>query len=220
LDVGIFAEEPLLSALRTQDRAALLAAGSPRRYERGRQLMQQGVHEDFVLAITAGWVVVRADAANGRSLILGFCGPEDLVGELAALDGRPRSATVSTLTPVEACLLSGARFHGFLKDHPAASVAVLRGMALRLRAISSHRQDLGTLPVLQRLARLLLSLDEEAKDAVTGRLSQQELATAIGATRESVAKALAALRDRGVLSTSERSVRVLDTTALTAIAEL
>jgi CRP-like cAMP-binding protein len=219
--LGIFAEEPLLSTLRAADRAALLAVAAPRSYQPGRVLMQQGVREDFVVAITDGWAVVRTEAGNGRSLTLGLCGPQDLVGELAALDGQPRSATVSALTLVQGRVLPGPRFHGFLREHPQASVAILRGMALRLRATDGQSRDLATLPVLQRLARLLLGLDEtDARSAVVGRFTQQELATAIGATRESVAKSLASLRSRGALSTGDRQVRVLDRAAIAAIAQL
>jgi CRP/FNR family cyclic AMP-dependent transcriptional regulator len=219
--VGVFAQEPLLSALRPADRAAFLAAGTRRHYEPGQTLMHQGALEDFVLAVTSGWAVIRVEAANGRSLIFTLSGPEDLIGELAALDGRPRSATVAALTPLDAYLLPRLTFHRFLREYPQVNVAVLKSMALRLRSSDDHRQDLATLPVLQRLARLLISLDEPGPKAeVAGRLTQQELATAIGATRESVAKALAGLRARNVLSTADRQVRVIDRVALSAIAEL
>ena len=67
--MGVFAQEPLLSALRPADRAALLEAGTPRRYEPRQTLMRQGALEDFVLAVTSGWAVIRVEAANGRSLI-------------------------------------------------------------------------------------------------------------------------------------------------------
>lgn len=182
--------------------------------------MRQGVLEDFVVAITAGWAATRVQAANGRSLIFGLCGPEDLVGELAALDGRPRGATVAALTPVEAVVVSGPAFRGFLRDFPQVNVAVRKGMSLRLRASGDRRQDLATLPVPQRPARLLLSLDGAAdRSAVVGRLTRQELATAIGAMRESAAKALGGLRARKVSSTADRQVRI-GPAALTAIAEL
>lgn len=219
--MGMFAQEPLLTSLRPADRAALLAAGTGRNCEPGAVLMRQGDVEDFVVAITAGWAVVRSDASNGRSLILGLRGPGDLVGELAVLDGRPRSATVRALTVLEARVLSGAEFRSFLRDHPPASVAVLRGMSLRMRQTDEHSQDLATLPVLQRLARLLIDIDRAGPGgAPAQRLTQHDLATAIGATRESVAKALGDLRSRGVLGAGEPRLRIKDEAALVAIAEL
>lgn len=219
--MGMFAQEPLLTSLRPGDRAALLAAGAGRSCEPGTVLMRQGDVEDFVVAITAGWAVVRSDAANGRSLILGLRGPGDLVGELAVFDGQPRSATVRALTRMEARALSGTEFRTFLRDHPQASVAVLRGMALRMRQTDEHSQDLATLPVLQRLARLLIDIDSAGPGGAPDlRLTQHDLATAIGATRESVAKALGDLRSRGVLNAGERRIRIADHAALAAIAEL
>jgi CRP/FNR family transcriptional regulator, cyclic AMP receptor protein len=219
--MGMFAQEPLLTSLLPSDRAALLAAGAGRTCEPGAVLMRQGDAEDFVVAITTGWAVVRSAAVNGRSLILGLRGPGDLVGELAVLDGQPRSATVSALTRMEARVLRGAAFRSFLRDHPRASVAVLRGMALRMRQTDEHSQDLAALPVLQRLARLLIDIDHAGPDgAIVRRLTQSDLATAIGATRESVAKALGDLRSRGVLSTGQRQIRIADKTTLAAIAEL
>ncbi|MEZ0108971.1 CRP/FNR family cyclic AMP-dependent transcriptional regulator [Catenulispora sp. EB89] len=219
--MGILAREPLLSGLPPADRAALLAVGTRRHFDAADRLIQQGVTDDFVLAISGGWAAVRADAANGRAFLLALCGPGDVVGELSVLDGGPHNATVIALTPLEAHVVSSACFHRFLANHSAAGVALLRGMALRLRAIDAHSRDLATLPVAQRLARLLVTLDQDGPRRTPAvRLPQQELAAAIGATRESVAKCLAALRSRGVLVTAGRQITVVDRAALAAIAEL
>lgn len=219
--MGILAREPLLSGLPPADRAALLTAGTRRHFGATDRLIQQGITDDFVIAISVGWTAVRVDAANGRAFLLALCGPGDVVGELSVLDGGPHNATVTALTPLETHVVSSACFHRFLANHAAASVGLLRGMALRLRAIDAHSQDLATLPVAQRLARLLVTLDQNGPHRTPAvRLPQQELAAAIGATRESVAKCLAALRARGVLVTSGRQITVVDHAALAAIAEL
>lgn len=217
----MFAQEPLLWSLRPSDRSALLAAGVAKTCDPGTLLMRQGDIEDYVVAIVSGWAVVRSDAANGRSLILGLRGPGDVVGELAALDGQPRSATVRVLTKFEGRVLSGTDFRSFLRDRPAASVAVMRGMALRMRQTDEHSQDLATLSVVQRVARVLIDMQRKGQDgALEWRWTQQDLAIAIGATRESAAKALADLRARGVIGAGQPPVRVLDPAALKAIAEL
>lgn len=219
--MGLFSREPLLAALTPADRNALLAAGSPRAYRKGRRIMTQGAVEDFVLALSAGWTTVGADSDNGRSVIFGLCGPHDLVGELAVFDGGPRSANVTALTDVSGRLLTGGQFQTFLREHPRAYQVVLRGMALRLRAADMHSQDLATLPVLRRLARLLLDVaGQDPRSSAAARLTQNELAAAVGATRESVAKALADLRSRDVLRTSARRIVVIDRPALAAIAAL
>ncbi|MBS2965371.1 Crp/Fnr family transcriptional regulator [Actinocrinis puniceicyclus] len=210
-----------MAALAASDRDALLAMGSPRTYRAGRRIMAQGAVEDFVLALSTGWTTVSADADNGRSVIFGLCGPRDLIGEMAVFDGGPRSANVTALTDVSARLLTRGQFQSFLRGHPHAYEVLLRGMAIRLRAADVHSQDLATLPVLRRLARLLLDVDgEDPRSAAAARLTQNELAAAIGATRESVAKALADLRSRDVLRTVDRRIVVIDRPALAAIAAL
>ncbi|MEY9894519.1 CRP/FNR family cyclic AMP-dependent transcriptional regulator [Catenulispora sp. MAP12-49] len=217
--MGILAREPLLSALPPADRAALLAAGAHRHFGAADRLIQQGMADDFVIAISDGWASVRADAANGRAFLLALCGPGDVVGELSVLDGGPHNATVTALTALETHVVSGESFRRFLANHATAGVALLHGMALRLRAIDAHGQDLATLPVAQRLARLLITLDQDGPHHPPAiRLPQQELAAAIGATRESVAKCLAALRAQGVLVTAGRQITVVDRPALAAIA--
>ena len=219
--VGLFSQEPLLAALGATDRNTLLGMGSRRTYQAGDRIMTQGATEDFVLALSSGWTTVSADSDNGRSVIFGLCGPHDLVGELAIFDGGPRSANVTALTNVSAQLLTRSQFQSFLRKHPHAYEAVLRGMAIRLRAADIHSQDLATLPVLRRLARLLLDVDgKDPRAAAAARLTQNELAAAIGATRESVAKALADLRSRDVLRTLDRRIVVIDRPALAAIAAL
>lgn len=219
--VGLFSQEPLLAALAVADRNTLLATGAPQTYRAGERIMTQGALEDFVLALVGGWTTVSADSDNGRTVIFGLCGPYDLVGELAVFDGRPRSANVTALTAVSAQLLTRSQFLSFLRQHPHAYEVVLRGMALRLRAADEHSQDLATLPVLRRLARLLLDVDsKEPRAAAAARLTQNELAAAIGATRESVAKALADLRSREVLRMLDRRIVVIDRLALAAIAAL
>ena len=219
--MGLFSQEPLLAALDLADRNTLLEMGTPRAYRAGERIMAQGALEDFVLALSSGWATVSADAVNGRSVIFGLCGPYDLVGELAVFDGRPRSANVSALTPVAARMFTRNQFRSFLRKHPHAYEVVLRGMAIRLRAADAHSQDLATLPVLRRLARLLLDVDgKDPRAAAAARLTQNELAAAIGATRESVAKALADLRSRDVLRVLDRRIVVIDRPALAAIADL
>lgn len=219
--MAIFSGDPLLAALSGPDRDALLGLGTARAYPADSHLMRQGDPEKFIVAIVSGWTVVRADSANGRSVIFGLCGPMDVVGEMSAFDGGPRSASVVALVDVQARVVTEDRFRGYLRARPHVYEAVTRSMSSRLRAADEQTQDLATLPVLRRLARLLLDLDGTRPLAVAaGRLTQQELAAAIGATRESVAKALADLRARNVLQVVERRIVVLDRPALQAIAKL
>lgn len=219
--MAIFSDQPLLSALSPDDRDLLLGAGSPRVFESGRPILRQGDTDTHVVAITQGWTVVRAEAGNGRSVIFGLRGPMDVVGEFAALDGAPRSATVSALTEVRARSISARDFGELVRRRPALAEAVTRCLVSRLRAADHQNQVMATLPVLQRLARLLLDLAVTgARGQVASRLTQQEMAEAIGAGRDAVAKALADLRARNVVGSADRRVVVRDVQALRAIADL
>lgn len=164
---------------------------------------------------------MRGEAENGRSVIFGLCGPLDVIGEFAAIDGAPRSASVTALTVVHARSVSARDFGAFLRQRPHAAQAVTRCLVSRLRAADDQNQNLATLPVLRRLARLLLDLASSAPRArAAARLTQQEMAEAIGASREAVAKALADLRARDVVGSVDRRLVLLDAEALRAIAEL
>lgn len=231
--MAIFGGDPLLSLLSAEDRAALVELGNERHYAVGQRILGQGDIDHFVGLILRGWTVVRAEAQNGRSIIFGLCGPMDVIGEMAALDGGPRSATVTALLDVRARIIPAADFLSFLNNRPDARDAMARSLSARLRAADDQSRTLATLTVLQRLARLLLDLDADpdadlepdpgrapAAAAPGARLTQQEFAAAIGTTRESVAKALADLRARGVLRSEGRRIAVLDKGALQAIALL
>lgn len=220
--VGIFSAVPFLETLDPADRNALLAVGTRRAYRHGEVIMRQGNRDAFVVVLLAGWTSVGATAENGRSVIFTLYGPLDLIGEQAALDGGVRSATVAALTDVTAVRIEGPAFRAFLDAHARVGGAIVRMISWRLRSASAQREALATLPVLQRLARLILDLEEAAPSSGPARpaLAQHELAAAIGTTRESVAKALADLRSRKVLRTDGRHITVLDRSALSAIAAL
>lgn len=218
--MAIFGGEPLLAALQDGERKVLLELGAPCEYRVGARLMNQGGSDRHIVAIQTGLAVVRADSANGRSVIFGLCGPMDVVGEMAGFDGGLRSATVTAMVDLRGYSLPEEKFHRYLKEHPRAYEAVVRSMTSRLRA-ADERQALATFPVLQRLARLLVDLHDIRPITGAGvQLTQSELAEAVGATRESVAKALAELRARKVLTVLNRRVTVLDIAALRAVALL
>lgn len=219
--MAIFSDEPLLSALESEDLRTLLRLGYPHTFSADERILKQGYANTHVVVVISGWTVVRGEADNGRSVIFGLLGPKDLIGEIAALDGGPRTATVTALTSVEARVISAPDFRGYLERHPHAAAAVTRLLTARLRSADFLSQDMATLPVLRRLARLLLDLAGTDRPAeAVARLTQQEMAAAIGASREAVAKNLAALRERGIVRSVDRRVVVADVQALRAIADL
>jgi CRP-like cAMP-binding protein len=165
-------------------------------------------------------------------LILGLRGPGELLGEMAALDPHPRSATVRALGPTETQVISGDAFRRFLALHPRVSGLVIRQLTFRLRSADQERSALASLTVLQRLAGRLTELSRAEPSgpynpAVPGvthtgtvvQLAQDELAATIGATREAVAKALKLLRTQHVVRTGNRMVEILDPELLALLAD-
>ncbi len=214
---------PLLDRLGPVARAALERAGVPRRYRAGATVLAEGSVGSETLLIRRGYVKVVGVAGGGNETLLAVRGPGDLVGEFAALAGSTRSATLVALDGVEALVLPAERFQRFLQEHPAAAGAILADVIGRLRDSDRQRVESAGYDARTRLAVLLLDLVEEHGVAAPGGghsiglpLSQQDLADAIGASRESVARALAAFRTAGLVRTRRREIVVLDAAALRA----
>lgn len=204
-----------LARLRPTDRDFLLDDCVPRRFPANAALFHQGDLSDFVVFLTSGWVKVSTDSLNGHEALLAIRGPGDVLGELAAISSRPRSATVRTLMPARAAMLPADRFVSRLRQRPDIAIALLGDVADRLRDSDARRLGFGAHTVPERLAAYLLELAQRHGTAVAGGteidvpLSQRELAGAIGASREAVAHCLRILRERRVVVTRPRRVVVL-----------
>ena len=217
--------EEFVTALSATERKALLAAGRKRHYARQARLFHEGDRSDFVALVLTGRVKIVVSADNGGESVLGVRGPGALIGELAALDSGPRLGSAVALEPVEVRLLSAAEFRGFLAEHPSAALVLVRMLVGRLREADRRRMEFGAYDVGRRVALVLAELSGAAgadhgngkRAAVVVKLSQQELAAMVGASRESVARALATLRDRGILTTGRRSITILEPTVLATV---
>ena len=208
-----------LDALSPRDREALLAAGARRRYRRGDVLHREHDDPGGALVLLEGHVTASTADAEGREVILGMAGPGDLVGELSALRGTPRSATVTAREDVVAVAIAAADFRRFLERTPGAAVFVLDTVIERLQVADAHRLELASLDVVARVARRLLELSERIGEAGAGgsvevAVTQEELAAFAGASREAVSKALQVLRTLGCVETHRRRIAVLDAAAL------
>lgn len=219
------AASAFLDRLAPDERAALLGAGTARHYRKGEPLFVAGDIGGFVVLITEGRVKVTAPAPNGSEAMLSLRGPGDLVGELSALEDTPleRVATVVALDPVVCRVVRTDDFRSILAAHPGMALGLLRMFSARLRAADRRIVEYGTYDAVRRLARLLVELtsDSTATDGRGGRygpgvhvlrtgLTQDELASMVGASRESVARALATLRALGLLSTGRGRIEVRD----------
>jgi CRP-like cAMP-binding protein len=211
--------EGFLAELAADERADLEQLGAVRRYRRGDVLFHQGDDAGAVVVLRDGHV--KATMLNdGREVILAFPGPGELLGELSAVDGMPRSATVRAIDEVEALVIPGSAFRAFLEHRPRIALVLLRGVAERLRAADRQRVDYAVNDVVVRVAGRLVELcdrfgsEDGAGIDVGLAITQDELAAWAGASREAVAKAMALLRTLGWVQTERRRILVLDLPAL------
>lgn len=214
-----------LGALSPSALAALFAVGTQREFAAGSTLIMEGDACTDVIVLIDGWGKVIGLTADGGRALLELCFGGDLVGEQAALEGLPRSASVIAVGPTVVHVVGRDDFLRFLIDSPAAGVALSRMLSAKLRWATSRRVDFSGLPVLVRLARVLSELAQfEGAPAGSGisfgyTLTQPELAEMIGASEPSVHKALRQLRSRGVIETGYRRIVIRDPAALRAIAD-
>jgi CRP/FNR family cyclic AMP-dependent transcriptional regulator len=170
--------------------------------------------------ILSGRVKVFTTAPSGYEAVLAVRGPGDIVGELACVDTKSRSATVVALEPVNTHIIQCQEFENFLTDYPGAGKVLVQMVVGRLRAANRRRLEFGAYPVQQRLAMVLLDLDEwYGRECKTGRdidlaLSQFDLAGLVGASLEAVSKAVRSLSQAGIIATRRRHVTVLQPDAL------
>jgi CRP/FNR family transcriptional regulator, cyclic AMP receptor protein len=118
---------------------ALEQMGEPGSYPPGSLIFEQGDTADRVLLVRAGHVRVAARGADGSEVLRAERGPGELLGDLAAIDGRPRSATVTGVEEVRALVVPLRAFRGFLMDHPRAALALLELLSRRLREAEAQR---------------------------------------------------------------------------------
>ncbi len=186
---------------------------------RGQALFTEGDLADRVFIIEHGWVMISSIAPGGREIVLGIRGPGDVIGDLSVLDGAPRSATAVAIGDVEATVSPGSALMRALTD-AATAMELLRILAVRLRDADRKRLEFAALDTLGRVAWRLQELGErfgeETPEGVEVELpvSQEQLASWCGASREATVKALAALRSLGCIATGRRSVVIRDAEAL------
>jgi CRP/FNR family transcriptional regulator/CRP/FNR family cyclic AMP-dependent transcriptional regulator len=207
--VPLFAELP-------PDRLRELAQMCRRRvYQRGETIFHKGDPGSGLYILTGGQVKIVLPSETGEEALLAVLEAGDFFGELALFDGLPRSATVVAVQNAEVLVLHRDDFLGFVARNPEVAIALFGVLSRRLRAADELIQDAVFLDVPGRLAKRLLELAERHGRqtpqgiAIELKLTQQDLAAMIGATRESVNKHLGWMRDRRLIALDRQRITVL-----------
>jgi len=207
---------PLFAALDVEAAAALKSSMDERRLLKGEVLFSEGDSGDRLYVVTEGKVKLSHSSGDGRETLLAVMGEGEMFGELSLFDPGPRTATVTALTDTTALGLGHAALRPWLTGRPEVAEALLQALAQRLRRTNEALSDLVFSDVPGRVAKALLDLGERFGQVradglhVTHDMTQEELAQLVGASRETVNKALADFASRGWLRLESRSVVLID----------
>lgn len=189
-----------------------------RGYRGGEVVFSQGDPGDALYAVVTGKIRISAGAADGREIYLNIMEPGETFGEIALLDGGNRTATATATTPSELVSIRREHFMGLLEREPKVALELLRLCGERLRWTSGLVEDAALLDASARLAKRLLSLGqlhgEKAAGDMTLRISQEELASFLGVSRQVVNQYLQDWKGRGWVDLGRGVITVRDEAAL------
>ena len=202
---------PLFSML-TNEQAQTIADGVvKRRYRRGEIIVEQGRKSDALFILLSGRARVITSDSRGREVILAVLEAGDYLGEMSLIDNEPHSATVRAEVQTDVLVLARSEFGACLPESSSLSYAILRGLVGRLRNADRQIESLALLDVYGRVARALLDMaqDEEGQRMIRSKVSRQDLAKVVGASREMVSRVMKDLEERGLIETQENGWVVL-----------
>ena len=195
----------------------LAASMRARRFKRGEVIFHIGDPGDALFVIVSGQVKISLPSDTGEEAILATLGPGDVFGELALLDGAPRSASATAMGPTETVVLPRDRFRELIATEAGVRDALLAAVAGELRRLTTHVEELHFLDITGRLAARLVRLAHEGGTAIPdggirlrSNLTQGDLAAMVGCTRQSVNKLLGQFTDDGLLRLEREGIVVTD----------
>ena len=216
----VLAKAGLFQGVAPEAADALASSLSYADFGRGDTVFAEGEQGDTLYIVLSGKVKVGRRAADGRENMLSVMGPSDMFGELSLFDPGPRTATATVVTDARLASLAHSSLRPWISDRPEIAEQLLRVLARRLRRTNDALADLIFTDVPGRVAKALLGLAErfgtEEADGmrVHHDLTQEELAQLVGASRETVNKALADFASRGWMRVDSRAVTILDSERL------
>jgi CRP/FNR family transcriptional regulator len=207
---------PLFAGLDPEASEALVATMKAIDFARGDALFHEGEPGDRLYVVREGKIKLGRRSNDGRENLLAVLGPGEMFGELSLFDPGPRTMTATAIAETQLLGLGNDSLTGLLSGRPEVSKALLAALAQRLRRTNAHLADLVFTDVPGRVAKALLELSERFGRPVEGGimvshdLTQEELAQLVGASRETVNKALADFATRGWLRLEARAVLLTD----------
>lgn len=190
--------------------------------KRGTTIVSRGDPGNSLIAVISGTVKISVSSADGRSAILNLVGPGEIFGEVAVLDGQPRTADATANTNCEIFVIDRREFLPFVRSQPALAMKFIELLCARLRRTSDQVEQIILQNLPGRLASALIRLTEKHKQDPKGRtiaVTQQEIGEMVGMTRESINKQLRAWAARSWVRLEHGAIVVLNVEMLRELAE-
>lgn len=201
---------PLFSELGAEDLRVISGQGVTRTYPKNTLLISEGDLSDTFYVILSGKVKVYASDENGREVILNILGSGEYFGELALIDEAPRSASVVTLEQSRLSVISKGDFQRCLSEHPEIALEMIRPLVRRIRSLTENVKNLALLDVYGRVARTLLAqaVEQDGCLVIQERLTHQDIANMVGASREMVSRIMKDLTAGGYIEIKDRRITI------------
>lgn len=193
---------PLFSLLTVAQAEVISGAVVKQRFKRGEPLVAQGEKSDALFILLTGRARVMTSDSRGREVILATLLPGDYLGEMSIIDNQPHSATVRAEVQTDVLMLGRTEFVRCLTENASMSLVVMRGLVKRLRHADRKIESLALLDVYGRVAHALLDFaapDAQGQRVIKEKISRQDLAKMVGASREMVSRVMKDLEERGFI---------------------
>jgi CRP-like cAMP-binding protein len=217
---------PLFQAMTPEELTEVLALATEKRVARGQLILQKGDTSSFLMAVLRGRVRISMASAEGKEITLNVIGPGEVFGEIALLDGQPRSADATAIEETALLVLERRHFLPFLSRNQDLMLRLLAVLCARLRQTNIALEQVALFDLPARLARVLLKLAADyGRPAPVGtridfKLSQRDLSNLVASSRESVNKQLGVWREDGLLSLDGGFIVLLRQDELQLLAEI
>jgi CRP/FNR family transcriptional regulator, cyclic AMP receptor protein len=199
---------PLFQGLPDDRLMAIARCAMMRRISRGQAVVHAGDRTDFIYFILTGSLKVTVSDDEGREVILSILGQGELFGEMGMFGEQPRSATVAAVVPSDLIQIAKHDFRHAMEENFEIAWRIMGKLAERLRNADRKIESLALMDVYGRVARLLLDMSEQVggETIVTRKISKQDIAKMIGASREMVSRVMKDLGLRGLIEESDRGI--------------
>jgi CRP/FNR family transcriptional regulator, cyclic AMP receptor protein len=199
---------PLFSMLTPSQAESVADAVIKRRFKRGELIVEQGKKSNALFIILTGRARVLTTDTRGREVILANLSPGDYIGEMSLIDNEPHSASVRAEVQTDVLMLGRVEFARCLPENTSMAYAVMKGLVQRLRHADRKIESLALMDVYGRVARALIEAaeaDAQGMLVIRDKVSRQDLAKMVGASREMVSRVMKDLEERGYIETLDNN---------------